>query len=106
MQTSVTFLISFCIYTSRAINNESNIYARITINGKKANISLNQEIDVDRWNSKYQRMKGHGITLRKINLFLDDTKSILIQTYRELKTEHRVASPQLDKARFLGEDKQ
>ncbi|HUH27346.1 site-specific integrase [Gelidibacter sp.] len=105
MKTSVTFSILFWIYTSRAINNESNIYARITINGKKSNISLNQKINIDRWNSKYQRMKGHGILARQINLFLDDTKTSLIQTYRELKNEHRVVTAQLVKARFLGEDK-
>jgi ABC-type transport system involved in multi-copper enzyme maturation permease subunit len=98
MKTSVTFSILFCIYTSRAVNNESNIYARITINGKKANVSLNQKINIDRWNSKYQRMKGHGTTARQINLFLDDTKTSLIQTYRELKTEHRVVTAQLVKA--------
>lgn len=105
MKTSVTFSILFWVYTSRAVNNESNIYARITINGKKANVSLNQKINIDNWNSKYQRIKGHGITARQVNLFLDDTKTRLIQVYRELKNEHRVVTAQLVKARFLGEDK-
>lgn len=105
MKTSVTFSILFWVYTSRAVNNESNVYVRITVNGKKTNISLNHKINIDHWNAKYQRMKGHGSKARQFNLFLDDTKTNIIQTYRELKNEHRVITAQLVKARFLGEDK-
>ncbi len=105
MNSSVSFSILFWVYAARAINNETNIYARITINGKKANISLNHKINIDRWNPKHQKMKGHGDIPRKVNLFLDDTKANLIQTYRELQNEQRVVTPQLIKARFLGEDK-
>ena len=55
MRTSSTFAILFWIYTSRAIDSKAKIYVRITLNGKRVNISLKEKIDIDSWNAKYQR---------------------------------------------------
>ncbi|MEE9361595.1 MAG: hypothetical protein V3U92_03255 [Cellulophaga sp.] len=46
MRTSSTFAILFWIHTSRAKNNQTRVYAKITVNGKRANISLKQKVDV------------------------------------------------------------
>ena len=105
MRTSSTFSILFWIYGARAINNQTNIYARITLNGKRVNISLKQKVDIDSWDPKRQKVKGNGKIAREMNLFLDEIKSSLVQCYRDLKTEFRVLTAQLIKARFLGEDK-
>ncbi len=105
MRTSSTFSILFWIYATRAKNNQTNIYARITVNGKRLNVSLKQKIDVDYWDVKRQKVKGTGIKSREINLYLDNVKSDLVQCYRELKIESRVLTPQLIKARYLCEDK-
>ncbi|MFB9058052.1 site-specific integrase [Mariniflexile ostreae] len=104
MRTSSTFAILFWIYGSRAINNQSNIYARITLNGKRVNISLKKKIDINSWNPKYQRHKGNGKLARSTNQFLDETKSSLVKCYRDLQNENRLITPQLIKSRFLGED--
>ncbi|MCG2459451.1 site-specific integrase [Flavobacteriaceae bacterium F89] len=105
MRTSSTFSILFWIYTQRADkNNRSNIYARITVNGKKVNISLKQKVDIDSWDSKRQKARGNGKTSRIVNLYLDEVKSELVQSYRDLKGESRVVTSQLIKARYLGED--
>lgn len=106
MRTSSTFSILFWIYGARANkNNQSNIYARITVNGQRVNLSLKHKISVDSWDAKSQKLKGNGRTSREVNHFLDCVKSDLVQCYRELKTESRILTPQLIKARFLGEDK-
>ena len=105
MRTSSTFSILYWIYTQRADqNNCSNIYARITVNSKKVNISLKQKVNVDLWNSQRQKVKGNGQVSRMINLYLDEVKSEIVQCYRDLKSEIRVVTPQLIKARYLGED--
>lgn len=104
MRTSSTFSILFWIYSQRAINNQTNIYARITVNGKRVNISLKQKVDVDAWNTKSQKMKGNGSTAREINLYLNEVKSGIFESYRDLKSESRILTPQLIKERFLGED--
>jgi integrase/recombinase XerD len=105
MRTSSTFSILFWVYTTRATNEQTLIYARITVNGKRVNLSLKQKIDINTWDPKRQKAKGNGITARKINFYLDDIKSNLVQCYRDLKSEAKTPSPQQVKARFLGEDK-
>tara|TARA_R110002049_G_scaffold38978_2_gene120395 strand:+ start:51670 stop:52890 length:1221 start_codon:yes stop_codon:yes gene_type:complete len=104
MRTSSTFAILFWIYTSRAIDSKAKIYVRITLNGKRVNISLKEKIDIDSWNAKYQRCLGNGKLARAINRLLDETKASLVNCYRDLQNENRFITPQLIKARFLGED--
>ncbi len=53
MRTSSTFAILFWIYSSRAVDNKAKIYARLTLNGKRVNISLKEKIDIDSWNAKF-----------------------------------------------------
>ena len=105
MRRSTTFSVLFWVYSQRADkNNFSNIYVRITVNGKKVNLSINQKADISSWDSKRQRIKGNSIQARTINLLLDDVKSEIVQCYRYLEREDKVLSAQLVKARFLGED--
>ncbi len=105
MRTSLTFSVLFWIYTKRAQNNQTNIYARITVNGKKVNISLKHKVNVNAWDPKSQKLKGNSPTAKEMNLYLDEVKSGIVQCYRDLKTEKRVLTAELIKARYLGEDK-
>ena len=106
MRSSTTFSVLFWIYSQRADkNNLSNIYVRITVNGKKVNLSINQKADISSWDSKRQRIKGNSNKARTINLFLDDVKSQIVLCYRDLAHENKVVTAKLVKARFLGEDK-
>ncbi|MDE3744094.1 site-specific integrase [Maribacter polysaccharolyticus] len=105
MRTTSTFSILFWTYAGRAKNNKTNIYARITVNGKKINISLKAKVNVNAWDSKRQKSKGNSVESRTVNLYLDEVKADLVQCYRDLKQDNRVLSPQLIKARYLGEDK-
>ncbi|MFS4494750.1 site-specific integrase [Maribacter sp. 2308TA10-17] len=106
MRSTTTFSILFWIYTQRVDkNNQCKIYVRITVNGKKVNISLKQKVNIDSWDSKRQRAKGNGQKAREVNFYLDEVKSEIVNYYRDLKAESRVITPQLIKLRFLGEDK-
>ncbi len=103
MRTSTTFSILFWIYTKRASNNHAGIYARLTVNGKRVNISLKQKVNIDKWDSKKQKVKGTSSESRAINLFLDQTKSNLLYCYQELKFKGELITAQLIKAHYLGE---
>ncbi len=105
MRTSLTFSVLFWIYAKRTRNNQTNIYARITVNGKKVNISLKHKVDVDTWDPKGQKMRGNSAIAREMNLYLDEVKSGIVQCYRDLKMEKRILTAELIKARYLGEDK-
>jgi len=105
MRTSLTFSILFWVYAKRAQNNQTNIYARITVNGRKVNIGLKRKVDVRTWDAKSQKMKGNGAVAREMNLYLNEIKADIIQCYRDLKSEDRILTAEHIKARYLGEDK-
>ncbi|TYA89176.1 site-specific integrase [Seonamhaeicola marinus] len=105
MRTSSTFSVLFWTYSNRTKNNETNVYARITVNGRRVNLSLKQKVHIEFWDPKRQKAKGNNGTSRELNFYLDQTKSNIVRCYRDLKEQGRVVTAQLVKARFLGEDK-
>ncbi len=76
MRTSSTFSILFWIYGTRAKNNQTSIYARVTVDGKRANISLKLKVNVRTWDSNKQRAKGSSKTSRTLNQYLDMSVTI------------------------------
>lgn len=104
MRTLSTFSVLFWIYSQRAKNNLAVIYARITINGRKLNISLKRKVDVNLWDSKKQRLKGKCLKSKDLNQFLDQEHSRLFQCYQELKLEGKVITPENIKAKYFGEN--
>ena len=107
MRTLSTFSVLFWIYSQLAKNNFAVIYVRITINGRKLNISLKRKADVDLWDSKKQRVSGKSLKSKELNQFLnqflDQEHSKLFQCYQELRLEGRVISPESIKFRYFGD---
>ncbi|GGK19246.1 transposase [Yeosuana aromativorans] len=103
MRTSNTFAILFWAYSSRAKDNLTGMYARITVNGKKVNISLKLQVDIRSWDSKRQRAKGNSETSRALNSYLDQAHSQLVKLYQDLKFKGELITAELIKAEYLGE---
>jgi integrase len=106
MKTVSTFSILFWINASRAKNNRAKIYARITVNQKRANISLKYSVDIDMWDRNKARVKGSDENARIINHYLEQVHLKLFQSYQQLSDEDKAITAQAIKARFFGEDKQ
>lgn len=105
MRTSSTFSILFWVYGKRAVNNKANIYIRVTLNGKRVNISLKKKIKVSTWDEKSQRANGTDKDSRILNLYLNEVQSKVYRIYEDFKREEVPFTSQMVKARFLGEDK-
>ncbi|PCJ98461.1 MAG: integrase [Flavobacteriaceae bacterium] len=105
MRSSNTFSILFWAYTSRAKNNLTGIYARITVNGKKVNISLKHKADIRTWDPNKQRAKGKSEAARILNQYLDQVHSQLVQSYQDLKFKGHLITAELIKADYTGEGK-
>jgi len=104
MQSQTTFTLSYWISATRAKNNQVSVYARITVNGKRANISLKRKVIVSEWDSNKGRAKGTKQESRLLNRYLDQVKHRIYEAHDELVKEKVFICSQSIKARFLGED--
>ena len=104
MKTSSSFSILFWVNLSRTKNSKASLYARITVNGKRAAISLNRKVLITAWDSDRNRSKGTGQKSRILNTYLDETYNQLFQAYQDLKSEKKRITARAIKARFLGLD--
>ncbi|WP_418603605.1 site-specific integrase [Hwangdonia sp.] len=105
MRTSTTFSVLFWVYGKRAIKGQVNIYLRITLNGKRVNISLKKKINIVTWDEKTQRANGTDMESRNLNLYLNEVQSKVYRIYDEFKKNEKPFTSQMVKARFLGEDR-
>jgi integrase/recombinase XerD len=104
MQPQTNFNLLFWVNASRAKNNQVSVYARITVNGKRANISLKRKVIVSEWNSGKGMAKGNKQESRLLNRYLDNVKNRIYEAHQELVKEKAFICSQSIKARFLGED--
>ena len=102
MRTSSTFSILFWIYSKRTKNDQAPLYARITVNGKKLNISLKRKINVKLWNADKQRAKGTSSNSREINQYISEIHSqLFFQCFQELRTNNKRITPQMIKSKIF-----
>jgi site-specific recombinase XerD len=104
MQSQINFTLSFWVNATRIKNNQVSVYGRITVNGKRANISLQRKVILSEWDSKKGRAKGNKQESRLLNRYLDQVKNRVYVAYDELIKEKTFICSQSIKARFLGED--
>jgi site-specific recombinase XerD len=78
------------------------IYLRITVDGKRAEISINREVDPDQWLSKAGRQKGKSDAARQFNSHLDALQSKLYEAHQALIRENKPITAETLKNRFTG----
>ena len=98
-----SFSLLFYVKKSKAnLQGESPIYLRITINGKRSEISISRSIEASKWNSSANRAKGKTERIRSLNSYLDIIVSKIYQHHRELiETDSEITSIIL-KNKYLG----
>ncbi len=104
MRTRSTFALLFWVNTSRVKNNQVTVYLRITVNGKRVNISLKRKVLLSDWDSNRGRVKGNQQKAKLFNGYLEQVRAKIYQSYEELLSENKLITAQAIKARFLEED--
>ncbi|WP_136469000.1 site-specific integrase [Flagellimonas onchidii] len=95
------------VFITRKLNLEKGsikIYARVTIDGKRAEFSLNRELSVSLWDEKRKRGRGHSNYVISLNKYLDQVFTGLHEAHRQLLQEDADITSASVKARFLKED--
>jgi site-specific recombinase XerD len=104
MQSQTTFSLSFWVNATRAKNNQVSVFARVTVNGKRANISLKRKVVLSEWDSNKGKARDNKQESRLLNRYLDQVKNRIYEAHDELVKEKAFICAQSIKARFLGED--
>ena len=72
MKTRNTFGIQFVLRFNKSEEAFGNIFARITVNGKRGEISLKKKIDSKNWDDAKGRVKGIKEDANKLNEHIEN----------------------------------
>jgi site-specific recombinase XerD len=103
MKSSHTFGIQFILRPGKKDKTRGIIFARITIETKRAEISLKKNMAIDDWNSSRGIAKGSSLEVKKFNCYLEQVRSRLTEAYRELQVNKQQITPENIKALYLGD---
>ena len=104
MESKPTFRILFWLNIVKKKGALAPIYARVTINGRRAEISLRRQCHPDCWDERTHRIKGRNLEVTVLNNYLDAKYAKLLQCYEDLLKEDCIITAQAIKSRFLGSD--
>ena len=82
------------------------IYARITVDGRRAEISLKRYTSVNVWDVSKGRVIGTMQKARLLNSYLDEVYMQILEAHKQLLSEGKMITAQAVKARYLGQDEQ
>ncbi len=83
---------------------KSPIYARITVNGKRIEISVKRSIEESNWNPVKGMAKGSREEITKLNKYLDQFKAGIVESYQQLLLQKKFITAELLKEKVTGED--
>jgi site-specific recombinase XerD len=79
------------------------VYARITVNKKRAEISLKKTVKSKHWDASKGRLKITAPSYNLFNTYLEFVQSKLVECYQELQLKGNFITPDAIKALFLCE---
>lgn len=79
------------------------IYARVTVDGKRAEISLQREASVTYWDTKSKRTASRTPEGNALNDYLDQVYAKLLDCHKQLSFDYKLITAKSIKARFVGE---
>ncbi|MCC9138880.1 site-specific integrase [Pontibacter silvestris] len=80
------------------------IYLRITVSGKRAEISTGRECEPRRWNASSSRVSGTKETVISLNAYLDTLQAQVYEAHRLLLEAGEHVTAESVKARFCGKE--
>ncbi len=97
-----TFSILFWLEKSRTKDGKAPLSARITIDGKRTEVSTHRKVSVLEWNPDAQAVVGKSAEAKEINNHLVTLKAKLLQCQSKLEARNEVVTPQSLKKEYLG----
>ncbi|MBZ9731377.1 site-specific integrase [Salegentibacter sp. JZCK2] len=99
-----TFSVLFFTRNLKRNTTDLSIYARITVNGKCSEMSLKRKTSVNEWDNSKGRLRGNTPQIKKLNSYLDQVYSQLLDTHKKLLEKDSLITAAKIKASYLGLD--
>ncbi|PSL07150.1 site-specific integrase [Cecembia rubra] len=104
MRTTNTFGVQFITRTNKAKDGLLPIYARVTVDGRRVEISLKRWIKPGDWNGTKGMAKGSREEIKSLNYYLDEDRARIMECYQEMQVQKRLITADAIKSMFLGTD--
>ena len=79
-----TFSVLFFTRKLNRNKTELSIYAPITVDGKRAEISLKRSISVTYWDTRFKRVNSRTAEGKALNVYLDQVYPDLLECHKQL----------------------
>ncbi len=100
-----TFNVLFYIKKTKPLKNgDVPLFARITVNGERIEFSLERGIQLELWDSKKNRARGHAKVSKDLNEFITGVSAQFYNYHKELRENGRTITAGILRDRFLGID--
>ena len=86
-------------------NNRTNIYSRITVNGKRAEFSIKRKVSIDKWNSSANKVRGFSKEAQEVNQYLDLISNKLNKIHQRFIEEDKLFTSINIRDTYLGKDR-
>ena len=105
MRSSNTFGIQFVIrLPKQQKNDQATVFARISVNGRRCEISLKKKVNPQNWDDAKGKARGTKDEIRKLNDHIERVRTIIADGYHELVQQKKVITVDAVKSLFLGAD--
>ncbi len=96
-----TYSLIFYAKKTKGNSKISAIYMRITVDGKRTEISTGKTIKTSEWNSKSSKMSGRNSLAKNLNSFLEGLRTEVFESYIYLTNNRKMITCESLKNRFL-----
>jgi len=105
MRSSNTFGIQFVIrLPKQQKNDQATVFARISVNGRRCEISLKKKVNPQNWDEAKGKARGTKDETRKLNDHIERVRTLIADGYHELVQQKKVVTVDAVKSLFLGAD--
>ncbi|MBI1836004.1 MAG: hypothetical protein HYR91_01940 [Flavobacteriia bacterium] len=104
MKLNYTFNTLVWINKSKAKNGVAPIYVRITIDGKRIEISSGKSVVIEKWSSEGQNVKGNGDEAKTINQYIRLMLGQIEKIHLNISNQNIVPTVYMIKQQLLNKD--
>jgi len=106
MRTTESFGIHFILRINKAKNGNAPVYARISVNGQRIEMSLKKLVKISDWNNSKGLARPKNDSLKVLNNYLEHVRGLVSSHYQEFVVKKELVTAEAIKNKFLGIEQQ